>query len=387
LRLQAALGWSLMQIKGSVSETRRAWSKVLELAENLNDEEYQLRAIWGLWVFHFNGGELRTALTMARDAYELAAKRGDPDDMIVGDRMAGSSHHYLGDQVGARVHMERVLNYYVAPHRRSRDIRFVFNPRTSARSYLARILWLQGFPNQAIRTSQTAIEDAEATKHALSICNVLVQAACPIAFWIGDLEAGGRYVTRLLDCSQQHDLIAWHKWGCCYEGILHLQRGDTAKGLDLLGAALGELPGIGYAVYRTAFLGAFAEALAKAGQPGQGLAAIEEAIERSNDAEEHWCLAELLRIKGEVLLRHGMARSASDAEENFRESLLCARRQQTPSWELRTGTLLARHFCNQNRPGEARNALAPVYARFTEGFDTADLTAAKQLLEHLADRP
>ena len=161
-----------------MSETRRAWSKVLELAENLNDEEYQLRATWGLWVFHFNGGELRTALTMARDAYELAAKRGDPDDMIVGDRMAGSSHHYLGDQVGARVHMERVLNYYVAPHRRSRDIRFVFNPRTSARSYLARILWLQGFPNQAIRTSQTAIEDAEATKHALSICNALVQAAC-----------------------------------------------------------------------------------------------------------------------------------------------------------------------------------------------------------------
>ncbi|MGL4960432.1 MAG: ATP-binding protein [Inquilinus sp.] len=381
MRLHAALGWSLMQTRGSVPDTHRAWSKVLELAESLNDTEYRWRATWGLWVFHFNGGELQTALILAQGARDLAANRSDPDDNFIADRMIGSSLHYLGDQVSARSHMERVISHYAAPRRRSRDVRFVFDPRASARSYLARIMWLQGFPDQAVQTSQIAIEDAESTEHMLSLCNALVQAACPVALLVGDLAAAERFVARLLDCSEKHELTPWHKWGRCFEGILLVKRGKVKDGLDLLGTTLADLPGTGYAVYRSAFLGAYAEALGGTGEARQGLAAVDEAIQQCERAQELWCFAELIRIRGELVLREYGPSVAGAAEEDFEVSLDWARRQQALSWELRTVVSLAGLLRQLDRVHEARRALTSVYARFTEGFGTADLKLAKTLLD------
>jgi predicted ATPase/DNA-binding winged helix-turn-helix (wHTH) protein len=383
MRLHAALGWSLMQSRGSVPDTHRAWSEVLELAESLNDAEYKWRATWGLWVFHFNGGELQTALTLAQGARALAANRADPADIFIADRMIGSSLHYLGDQASARSHMERVVNHYAAPRRRPRDMRFVFDPRTSARSYLARILWLQGFPDQAVRTSQIAIEDVESTEHALSLCNALVQAACPVALLVGDLAAAERFVARLLDCSEKHELTPWHKWGRCFKGILLVKRGKVTNGLELLGTTLAELPGTGYAVYRAAFLGVYAESLGETGEAKQGLAAIAEAIQQCERTKELWCFAELIRIRGEILLQeHGLS-AAGAAEEDFGASLGWARRQRALSWELRTAKSLARLLRSQGHHLDAIASLQPIYDRFTEGFGTADLIAAKQLLDEL----
>jgi predicted ATPase len=120
-----------------------------------------------------------------------------------------------------------------------------------------------------------------------------------------------------------------------------------------------------------------AEALGRAGQSADGLAAIEEAIARSERTEEHWTMAELVRVKGELLLLQGAPGAA--AEDHFLQALGWARQQGALSWELRAATNLARLLRNQGRPADAIACLEPVYDRFTEGFDTIDLTAAKQL--------
>ena len=126
-----------------------------------------------------------------------------------------------------------------------------------------------------------------------------------------------------------------------------------------------------------------AEALGRAGQIAEGLAAIEEAIARSERTEERWAMAELLRVKGELLLLQGAPGAAAAAEDHFRQALDWARRQGALSWELRAATSLARLLQNQGRPADAIACLQPVYDRFTEGFGTADLIAAKQLLDEL----
>jgi predicted ATPase len=72
--------------------------------------------------------------------------------------------------------------------------------------------------------------------------------------------------------------------------------------------------------------------------------------------------------------------AAVAAENHFQKSLEWARRQGTLSWELRGATSLARLWHRQRKTSEARKLLASVYRRFTEGFDTADLIAAKALL-------
>ena len=92
----------------------------------------------------------------------------------------------------------------------------------------------------------------------------------------------------------------------------------------------------------------------------------------------------MLRIKGELFLLQGAPGAAAAADGYFRQALAWARRQGALSWELRCVTSLARLWRNQARSNEARELLAPVYDRFTEGFDTADLKAAKSLLEELS---
>jgi predicted ATPase len=94
-------------------------------------------------------------------------------------------------------------------------------------------------------------------------------------------------------------------------------------------------------------------------------------------------MSELLRIKGELLRVQGAPGAAAAAEDHFRQALDWARRQGALSWELRAATSLARLWRDQDRPADAMALLQPVYDRFTEGFDTIDLQAAKALIDAL----
>jgi predicted ATPase len=164
--------------------------------------------------------------------------------------------------------------------------------------------------------------------------------------------------------------------------VLVIQRGDVITGLRLLRAGFDEFGEAGSTVFRL-IAALMAEALGRAGQYAEGLAAIEEEIARSERTEERWAMAELMRVRGELLLLQGTPGAASAAENHFRQALDWARRQGALSWELRAATSLARLLQNQDRPANAIACRQPIYDRFTEGFGTADLIKAKQLLSEL----
>jgi predicted ATPase len=134
----------------------------------------------------------------------------------------------------------------------------------------------------------------------------------------------------------------------------------------------------------TAFLGELADALGACGAIATGLETIDRALERSERHEERWCIAELLRIKGRLLLATGEPGASTAAEDHFRRSLDWARQQQALSWELRTAISLGELMADQGRPTDGGDLLSSVYGRFGEGFDTADLQRAKSLLDRLA---
>jgi predicted ATPase len=385
MQLYAALGASLMYTKGPVPETDAAWTRALELAESLGDATVQLSALWGLSFYRSISDEHRTELALAQRFCSLAANQMDPANMRVGERMMGTSLHYLGDPVNARLHIERMLARSTPSIDRVRLYRFQFDQLSAARCIYAHILWLQGFPDQAVRTSQMSVDGARASDHALSLCNALAQAACPIALFVGDLAAAEHSVAMLIEHSERHSLTVWQIWGRCWKGVLLIRRGEVVTGLPLLRAALDELRGTGYVLRYTGFLGVFAEGLGGAGQAAEGLTTIEEALARSEHGEGRWCTAELLRIKGELLRLQGAPNAAAAAEDHFRQALDWARRQGALSWELRAATSLARLLRDQGRSADETALLQPVYDRFTQGFDTADLKAAKGLLDALAE--
>jgi predicted ATPase/DNA-binding winged helix-turn-helix (wHTH) protein len=381
MRLHAARAWSLMQTRGAVRDAESAWGLVLEMAGQRGSVDYQLRALWGLWSAHLNRGELRPALALAERFAEVAGRQEDGSDHLIGDRMIGYIHHLLGDQPRARRHIERMLAGYAAPVVGAGIIRFVFDQRATAQCFLARILWLQGLADQAMLLVREIVAHALASGDVLSLCQALVQAACPVAFFVGDLAVAEEHVTLLLDHSRCQALEFWQSYGHCFEGMLAIRHGRVEEGLATLAAALAHLRHIQYGVYYSVFLAELADALGRAGRPVEGLRAVDEALARSQSNHEHWYMPELWRIRGSLLVRQGGPDALAAAEAHFRESLRRSREQATPAWQLRAAISLARLQRDASRPGDGHRLLGDIHAGFSEGFATADLEAARTLLE------
>jgi hypothetical protein len=368
----------LQYSRDPLDEINAAWSTTLGLAERVGDADYQLRGIWGLFAGSINSCNFRAALELAERFRDLAT---DAVDRLIGERLIGTALHFLGDQTSARQHIERMLTGYTTPVNSAHIIRFQNDQVVAARRVLAPILWLQGFPDQATRMVEEAVTDAVAKQHALTLCNLLAQSACPLAFLTSDLAAADRFTTMLMEQATRHSLDVWHAYGRCFEAMLLLRQGDFDRGLRRLCAAAGDLRLAGFTQYQTPYLAALAEGLGGAGQIAAGLAAINEGLTRVERTEERWCLAELLRIKGELVISEG---AAVAAEGYFLQALDRARRQGELSLELRAATGLARLWRDQRRVAAARELLAGVYGRFIEGFATADLREARSLLQQLA---
>jgi predicted ATPase len=383
MKLQAALGASLLFTKGAIAAARQACTAALRLAESLGDTEYQLKALWELWAQHTNTGDLAAALAVARRFYTLALEHADPTTLPIADRMMAMSYHYLGDQTNAWRHIERMLSADVDPQRRPPLIRFRFDQKVAGRVVLARILWLRGFADQAWRTVRNAVADAEALADPATLCYALSHGGCLVALWVGNLAAAERYAEMLLDHSRKHGFAVWNDFASRLKGVLLVKTGDLDGGSPLLRAGLHEITEPNANLWFLTGLGQMAEALGQAGRFADGIATVERGLDRS---QRGWLAPELLRIKGELLLLQGTTGTTEAVEDVFRRALDGAREHGTLSWELRAATSLARSLRDQRRPADAIAYLRPVYDRFTEGFGTADLIAAKRLLDELDNR-
>ena len=159
-----------------------------------------------------------------------------------------------------------------------------------------------------------------------------------------------------------------------------MQQPDTSN-LARLRAALEGFTKTGARVRLPLYFCLLTRACHRAGQIEPAQEALEKAFLASEQNNEHWWDAELHRLQGELWLARGM--EADKVEACFFRSLEVARAQKARSLELRAATSLARLRQKQGNHAEVYNLLSPIYACFTEGFDTPDLKAARALLDQL----
>ena len=380
MRLYAALGSTLIYTSMG-PQAHAAWTYVLEIAEDLGDVDYKLRALWGLWVDALNGSEFRQSLALARRFLDAAKGSADRDDVWIGERIVGVSLHFMGEQAPAEQHISRMLAHYVGPKNSTDVLRFQFDQKLTARCFLSRIRWLRGYPDEALHIVQSAIADAQSTDHNLSLINSLGQGACLVALFCGDLALAERFTALLLDRSARDGISLWHAWARCFSAALLVRRGQIDAGLRLFRSELTTFTEMRRLPRYLTLLGELAQGLGQAGEGAEGLVLVNEALMRNERNEERWYLAELLRIKGELLLGQG---DTAAAGQHFERSLRCAEQQQTLSWALRSASSLARWQLENGQRPQAIATLNPVYLRFTEGFETSDLVAARALLAQLA---
>ncbi len=364
MQLNAALGWSLMFAVGAARETRAAWETTLELADRLDETSYRLKALWGLWVDRLNNGQHEVALVLARRFASLVTPSSSPVDQMMADRILATSLHFMGDQLSARQHIDRMLARYASSAGQRLGARFQFDQQVTAHYFQARILWLLGFADQAMRVVAANVEEAQDLGNALSFGSVLGQGACPVALFSGDLDAAERYGDMLRDHAERHALRNWLIWARCFRGVVIIRRGDVDAGLRVLQT---ELEHAGETLLLPRYLPLLGELATCLGQAG-GLRRVDEAIARCEQSGERWYLPELLRIKAEL--------DSDNAEKLLLQARDLAQQQHARAWELRIAISLART--------QGADMLAAVYDTFTEGFATADLQMARRMLDETA---
>jgi predicted ATPase len=380
MELQASLGLSLM-FTTCREEVRTALARGLELAESLDEQYHQLRLLGGLNIFLTRIGDFRGALRVAQQSQVVAKALADPAAAALADSMLGVAHHVIGNQASARTHCEAAVVRAMAS-RRINMIQFGCDHRVRALASLSRTLWLQGYPDQAMKVARQTIHDADESKQPGTLC-VALMGTSSVFIWNGDWTAAETVIERLAAHAARHSLWPFQAISLGLTGALSIKHGDAQGGVRMFGDCLGELRAEHYHILTPAFASAMAEGLAVLGNIKDAVATIDYALARIAKNGGSSEMPEILRIKGRILASAPRS-DPSEAEDWLLRSLESARQQSALGWELRTATTLARLLSDQGRRTEAHDMLAGIYGRFTEGFDTSDLKTARRLLDDLS---
>jgi predicted ATPase len=300
----------------------------------------------------------------------------------MGHGLVGATLYFQGELRDAREHLQEAFELGQLLRKRVDTLPDVaVNDLVATHGYRALLFVLLGYPDQAVQASRESMALARAIGQPFPLAEALVQDAY-LHLERGEVEVAGERTGAVIALATEHGFAFWLQIGMEARAIALVEGGQLEAGITELRAALGMRRGAGIEIGRPGIAGVLAAAYGQAGQPAQGLAVIEEAVECLQRTGQLLYEPELYRVKGELLLAISRD-NAAQAEECLRHAVDCARRQGGKMAELRVALSLGRLWRDQGKRAEARTLLAEIYGWFTEGFDTVDLQEAKALLEEL----
>jgi predicted ATPase/DNA-binding winged helix-turn-helix (wHTH) protein len=385
MELQMDLAAAMFITMGPAEQARTLLTEALETADALNDLHAQAGVLSTLLFVCSSRGEYARAQITAERIVQIAHRIGDPTHLRLAYQQLGTTLLLMGRPREAQQYLERVLRFPAASGDRQDAIYYKSNDHAAARAMLARALWMQGFTDQALNEARLSLEELQGKDHPLQLCRILYFGISRIVTMTGDFATADRKIGRLIEVAKSLNAPLWKTCGHFLKGQLLVERGEFAQGLPVLRDAFETCDRTGWHVSYAEFKCALALGLAGTGRLDEALVALDDATAADREgADGHgWYAPELLRIKGEVLLQQAAGQLALAAEDCFDQAAQMAREQGALFWELRVAISVARLRVSQGRKHEARAPLASVYDRFTEGFATADLQAARTLLEGL----
>jgi predicted ATPase/DNA-binding winged helix-turn-helix (wHTH) protein len=374
--LQTALGVSLMFTRGGQNAARLALTRGLTIAETRGGPLDEVQVLGPLSMFHLRAGNFNEALSCARRGSALARTLDDEGATEMARSVLGTSLHLSGELGNARVELDAAVGLHAQTQ--TTTIHLGFEGKYLAGAILARTLWLQGHPAQAVERARQTVKDAAATDHSLTLSIALIWAIS-VFLWRGDLQAAEEHVDWVISRATSHSLAPYLAVGRGFQGELAIRRGDAEQGAETLQSSLRTLHAAPYELLSTPLDISLAQGLKALGRHDEGILLIDETIRRVEANGDDVYTPELLRVKGDILLAQS-EHNHDEAEGRLMKSLELSRRQGARAWELRTAIDLATLWRSRGRTNNARRLLKPVFEQFIEGRDTADLKAAQLLL-------
>jgi predicted ATPase len=288
----------------------------------------------------------------------------------------------MGELLLAREHLEMTIFLYDSERHQPLAFRFGgIDVGVSCPSIAAVTLWHLGYPDQALERGNEALAIAQTRSHLFSLAFAEYFSGVRRQFR-REARAAQETTEALIALCAEHGFSQFLAWATTLRGWAMAEQGCNQEGIAQIQEGLAASRATGSELSRPYFLCLLAEACTKSSRLDDALSALTEARAAADEHEDRHYEAEIHRLKGELLLKQGVA-NAEEARSCFQRAIEVARKQSAKSLELRATTSLARLLDKQGRRGEARTMLAEIYSWFTEGFDTADLKEAKALLDEL----
>jgi predicted ATPase len=402
LQGQITLSVPLIVTKGyAAPEVGALYTRAWELCQQVGETPQLLPVLYGLWRFALVRAELPLTRELAEQMMGLAQQAQDAALLLVAHRALGATVFWQGELPLARAHLEQGIALYDSQQHRSLVFVYGDDPGVVCLSYAAQVLWLLGYPDQALQRSHEAITLAQELSHPFSLSFALDFTAN-----LHQFRREGRLAQERAEAamalSAEQGFAQVLSWAVILRGWALAEQGQGAEGIALIRQGLTAWRATGAELERSYFLALLVEAYGTGGQIEEGLSGVAEALAVVDKTGERFYEAELYRLYGELSLRIGeteMGRTGdktmlsdspilrfpvSSPEQAFQKAIEIARKQQAKSWELRAVMSLSRLWQQQSKQAEAHQLLSEIYGWFTEGFDTKDLQEAKALLEELA---
>ena len=382
LDLHLGVGPVLMSSKGyGAPEVARTYDRARELSRHSGPNPELFAVLHGLWVYYWLRGDIGAAVDLARQIDEVAQHLDDPALQMVATEALGEIATYRPDFNAARARMERCVALYDPERHRDLGFRYGgYDPAMAAHAIGAHALWCLGFPDEALAWSRKALAHGRTLSHAVTLAFALGHAGI-LHYLRREPRHTHRAAEEMLELSSAQDLEFWKAFAEILRGWALAQEHRGPEGIDSMRRGLDTYRRTAGELESPIWLAMMADAHLASGAIDEGLSAVATGLELVNLMDVRFAEAELYRLRGDLLARRG-GTAIDDAERALRRSLDIAASQHARSLELRAAIRLARLGHHEART--ARRTLGEIYARFTEGFATSDVTDARTLLEATA---
>ena len=304
LTLQIALGVPLTATKGyGAPEMGQVYARALELCRQVGTTPQLFPVLHGLWEFYLLRAELQTARELGEQMFSLAHQGQNPALLLEARQALGNSLFQCGEFVPAREHLEQGIALYdPQQHRSHAFLYYGLDSGVTCRSRVASVLWILGYPEQALKRSREALTLAQELAHPNSSGYALHFAALLYQFRREEQTVQER-AEAVIALFTEHGFPHWLAYGSILRGWALAAQEQGEEGIAQMRHGLAAYQATGAELNRPHFLVLLAEVYGKAGQAEEGLSILAEALAQVDKTGECYYEAELYRLKGELILQ------------------------------------------------------------------------------------
>ncbi|MCZ6861119.1 MAG: AAA family ATPase [Alphaproteobacteria bacterium] len=378
-----ALGPAFMSTKGlAAAEAEEIYVHARKLSQSIDQAALSFQAAWGLWLVFQQRGQIDLAQTATEEVLLLAERQKENVDYsLQAHHAAWTTQLFIGKFATSQTHIvEGEALYDIEKHRNHAFIYGGHDPGVCAKTTASETLCLLGYAEQAVKKAVEGVALAERLSHPFSLVMAHYFMGQVHQYRLEPAIVRTHAQVTFTMC-ESHGFESYKAQAAVLLGWATAAGGECETGIAQIREGLAAWQSTGTGMRRPYFLALLADALLLADQTEEGLNIIAEAealIERTGETRWH---AETVRLKGALMDRTGAA--TEDIEATYQRALEIARGQEARCLQLRAATSLGQLWHGRGKGSETRELLGPLYAWFTEGFETPDVIRARALLDEL----